>query len=192
MYALVFRHRTPHSRVNEWQKYPFIRREINDPWRSNSDSFILFIIRIKQSNSLHTCSRSIDSVIFELRFSYWCFYLNQPYMLTLWPNSLWRVCFCLSSETITNSCDTMLEDVMDDFHDLDQIKSRFEDWRNQHSESYNEAYIGLCLPKLFTPFVKLGLITWNPLQVRPTIKLDSLWTYLDAVSLSLEGFWKQK
>ena len=112
MYALVFGHRTPHSRVNEWQKYPFIRREINDPWRSNSDSFILFIIRIKQSNSLHTCSRSIDSVIFELRFSYWCFYLNQPYMLTLWPNSLWRVCFCLSSETITNSCDTMFEDVM--------------------------------------------------------------------------------
>ena len=59
----------------------------------------------------------------------------------------------------------MFEDVMDDFHDLDQIKSRFEDWRNKHSESYNEAYIGLCLPKLFTPFVKLGLITWNPLQV---------------------------
>ena len=149
-------------------KCPFIRREINDPWRSNSDSFILFIIRIKQSISLHTYSRSIDSVIFELHFSYWWFCLNQPYMLTLWPNSLWRVCFCLSSETITNSCDTMFEDVMDDFHDLDQIKSRFEDWRNQHSESYNEAYIGLCLPKLFTPFVKLGLITWNPLQVRQT------------------------
>ena len=55
---------------------------------------------------------------------------------------------------------------MDDFHELDQIKSRFEDWRTKHSESYNEAYIGLCLPKLFTPLVKLGLITWNPLQVR--------------------------
>ena len=60
----------------------------------------------------------------------------------------------------------MFDDVMDDFHDLDHIKSRFEDWRTKQSESYTEAYIGLCLPKLFTPFVKLGLITWNPLQVR--------------------------
>ena len=72
-------------------KCPFIRREINDPWLSNSDSIILFIIRIKQSSSLHTYSRSIDSVIFQLRFSNWSFCLNQPHMLILWPSSLWRV-----------------------------------------------------------------------------------------------------
>ena len=166
MYALLFGHRTPHSRVNEWQKWPFIRREINDPWYSNSNSSILFIIWIKRSNSLLTCLCSIDSLVFPLRFSYWCYNLIQPYIFMLCSYWLWRMWFYLSSETITNSCDTMFEDVMDDFHDLDQIKSRFEDWRNKHSESYNEAYIGLCLPKLFTPFVKLGLITWNPLQVR--------------------------
>ncbi len=72
------------------------------------------------------------------------------------------------AETISKSCDTLFEDVVDDFHDLHQIKSRFEEWRSEHSDSYNEAYIGLCLPKLLAPFVRLGLITWNPLQVTQT------------------------
>ena len=54
---------------------------------------------------------------------------------------------------------------MEDFHNLDAIKEHFEAWKTQQQESYEEAYIGLCLPKLFTPFVKLRLIDWNPLQV---------------------------
>ncbi len=59
----------------------------------------------------------------------------------------------------------MFEDALDDFYEVDLIKSRFEAWRNEQTESYDEAYIGLCLPKLFTPLVRLGLVTWNPLKV---------------------------
>ena len=60
---------------------------------------------------------------------------------------------------------TMFDSVVDDFHSLDLIKSRFEEWKFKHADSYQEAYIGLCLPKLFSPFVKLNLVTWNPLEV---------------------------
>lgn len=61
----------------------------------------------------------------------------------------------------------MFEDVVEDFHSLDYIKSHFEVWRRDYAECYREAFIGLCLPKLFNPLVRLQLITWNPLEVRP-------------------------
>lgn len=59
----------------------------------------------------------------------------------------------------------VFEDVVDDFHSLDCIKSHFEVWRRNYPDCYRDAYIGLCLPKLFNPLVRLQLITWNPLEV---------------------------
>uniref|UniRef100_A0A3Q3EH62 PAX3 and PAX7 binding protein 1 n=1 Tax=Kryptolebias marmoratus TaxID=37003 RepID=A0A3Q3EH62_KRYMA len=61
----------------------------------------------------------------------------------------------------------IFEDVVEDFHSLDCIKSRFEMWRREYPDCYRDAYIGLCLPKLFNPLVRLQLITWNPLQQEP-------------------------
>lgn len=55
--------------------------------------------------------------------------------------------------------------MVEDFHSLDFIKSHFEVWRRDFADSYRDAYIGLCLPKLFNPLVRLQLITWNPLEV---------------------------
>lgn len=59
----------------------------------------------------------------------------------------------------------VFEDVVEDFHSLDYIKSHFEVWRKEYANTYRDAYIGLCLPKLFNPLVRLQLITWNPLEV---------------------------
>lgn len=55
---------------------------------------------------------------------------------------------------------------MEDFHEFGQIKQHFEKWKFKQGESYEEAYIGLCLPKLFTPLIRLKLVHWNPLEVR--------------------------
>lgn len=70
----------------------------------------------------------------------------------------------------------MFEDVVEDFHSLDYIKSHFEVWRRSYGECYREAFIGLCLPKLFNPLVRLQLITWNPLEVRPEAPRTSFTT----------------
>ncbi len=74
-------------------------------------------------------------------------------------------CVCVIAERVITDSRTIFDDVMEDFQELGHIKRRFEDWKYDQSESYEEAYIGLCLPKLFTPFVKLRLIEWNPLEV---------------------------
>lgn len=69
-------------------------------------------------------------------------------------------------DRIIRECKKVFEDVVEDFHSLDCIKSHFEVWRRDYADCYRDAYIGLCLPKLFNPLVRLQLITWNPLQVR--------------------------
>ena len=70
-----------------------------------------------------------------------------------------------SIDRISTEAHRLFEDVESDFCELGAIKRHFERWRNEQGESYHEAYIALCLPKLFTPFVKLKLLDWNPLEV---------------------------
>ncbi|KAL6478020.1 hypothetical protein MHYP_G00138550 [Metynnis hypsauchen] len=55
-------------------------------------------------------------------------------------------------------------DVQEDFSNVKKILSRFDEWRVSFPESYNNAYIGLCLPKLLAPLIRHQLIAWNPLK----------------------------
>ncbi|XP_005158788.1 intron Large complex component GCFC2 isoform X1 [Danio rerio] len=55
-------------------------------------------------------------------------------------------------------------DVQNEFWDVKKILSRFDEWRVSFKDSYNNAYIGLCLPKLLAPLIRHQLIGWNPLQ----------------------------
>ena len=61
--------------------------------------------------------------------------------------------------------DKLFDDVVDEFASISMIKSYLEKWKFQFPQSYQQAYLSLCLPKLFLPFVKLQLLTWNPLEV---------------------------
>lgn len=80
-------------------------------------------------------------------------------------SSLTSCTFFSAADRIVKECKKVFEDVVEDFHSLDFIKSHFEVWRRDFADSYRDAYIGLCLPKLFNPLVRLQLITWNPLEV---------------------------
>ncbi|KAK7153185.1 hypothetical protein R3I93_011170 [Phoxinus phoxinus] len=55
-------------------------------------------------------------------------------------------------------------DVQTDFWDVKKVLSRFNEWRVSFQESYSNAYIALCLPKLLAPLIRHQLIGWNPLQ----------------------------
>ncbi|XP_030601621.1 PAX3- and PAX7-binding protein 1-like [Archocentrus centrarchus] len=74
--------------------------------------------------------------------------------------------FNMERDRIIRDSKKVFEDVVEDFHSLDCIKSHFEVWRKEYADSYRDAYIGLCLPKLFNPLVRLQLITWNPLEAQ--------------------------
>ncbi|XP_034534944.1 GC-rich sequence DNA-binding factor 2 [Notolabrus celidotus] len=58
----------------------------------------------------------------------------------------------------------VFSDVQDEFSNVKKILSRFEEWRGCYSESYHNAYISLCLPKLLNPIIRHQLLLWNPLK----------------------------
>lgn len=58
----------------------------------------------------------------------------------------------------------VFSDVQDDFCNVKKILSCFEEWRGCYSESYHNAYISLCLPKLLNPIIRHQLLAWNPLK----------------------------
>ncbi|XP_047218482.1 GC-rich sequence DNA-binding factor 2 isoform X2 [Girardinichthys multiradiatus] len=65
---------------------------------------------------------------------------------------------------IQSRSQAVFADVQDDFYDIKKILSRFEEWRRSYSESYHNAYISLCLPKLLNPIIRHQLLMWNPLK----------------------------
>ncbi|XP_041109440.1 intron Large complex component GCFC2-like [Polyodon spathula] len=58
----------------------------------------------------------------------------------------------------------IFNDVHEDFHNIKDILSKFDQWRGRFADSYYDAYIGLCLPKLLGPLIRYQLVDWNPLK----------------------------
>lgn len=67
-------------------------------------------------------------------------------------------------ENILCEANSIFEDVLDEFGTLDGVMYNFEAWKNEQKESYVDAYVPLCLPKIFGPFVRLEMMDWNPLE----------------------------
>jgi GC-rich sequence DNA-binding factor len=68
----------------------------------------------------------------------------------------------------------LLEDVVEDFSALPKVMKRFEAWKKFDIDSYKEAYVHLALPKVFSPLIRLNLISWNPLEVMYFVLLHIL------------------
>ncbi|XP_060043561.1 intron Large complex component GCFC2 isoform X3 [Erinaceus europaeus] len=58
----------------------------------------------------------------------------------------------------------IFEDVHDDFCKIQNVLLKFQQWREKFPDSYYEAFISLCIPKLLSPLIRVQLIDWNPLQ----------------------------
>ncbi|KAJ8269833.1 hypothetical protein COCON_G00124400 [Conger conger] len=71
---------------------------------------------------------------------------------------------CRRRDEILKEAENIFVDVHEDFSDVRNILSKFEEWRVLFPESYDNAYISLCLPKLLTPVIRHQLIGWNPLN----------------------------
>ncbi|XP_064413267.1 PAX3- and PAX7-binding protein 1 isoform X2 [Latimeria chalumnae] len=83
--------------------------------------------------------------------------------------------FNMEQDRILKESKKVFEDVLEDFYSIDCIKFRFEAWRKMYLTCYQDAYIGLCLSKLFNPLIRLQLITWNPLEVKCSDFENMMW-----------------
>jgi len=66
----------------------------------------------------------------------------------------------------------LLDDVLEEFASVDLVLKHMLEWKNKYLESYIEAYVNVCLPKLVGPFVRIEMLTWNPLEVKSTLSFN--------------------
>ncbi|XP_069831927.1 intron Large complex component GCFC2 isoform X2 [Dendropsophus ebraccatus] len=76
-------------------------------------------------------------------------------------------------------CKPIFEDVHEDFCQVKNILSKFDEWRERFPETYYDAYISLCIPKLLSPLVRVQIINWNPLQETEDLEQMSWYRDLD-------------
>uniref|UniRef100_A0A8D0HFE9 GC-rich sequence DNA-binding factor 2 n=1 Tax=Sphenodon punctatus TaxID=8508 RepID=A0A8D0HFE9_SPHPU len=67
-------------------------------------------------------------------------------------------------DDILHECKKIFEDVHKDYCSIRSVLLKFQQWRENFSGSYYDAYISLCLPKLLSPLIRIQLIDWNPLE----------------------------
>uniref|UniRef100_A0A8C8S957 GC-rich sequence DNA-binding factor 2 n=1 Tax=Pelusios castaneus TaxID=367368 RepID=A0A8C8S957_9SAUR len=81
--------------------------------------------------------------------------------------------FQKNKDDILQECKKICEDVHADFCNIRNILLKFQEWREKFPDSYYDAYISLCLPKLLSPLIRIQLIGWNPLE-QNLIDLDEM------------------
>ncbi|XP_023043729.2 GC-rich sequence DNA-binding factor 2 isoform X1 [Piliocolobus tephrosceles] len=69
----------------------------------------------------------------------------------------------------------VFEDVHDDFCNIQNILLKFQQWREKFPDSYYEAFVSLCIPKLLNPLIRVQLIDWNPLKLDSTGLKEMPW-----------------
>lgn len=82
-----------------------------------------------------------------------------------------------SADEIRNAQESLFDDVVEDFSEIEFVKDQFEKWKFTYRESYKEAYIGLCLPKLLNPLIRKELLLWNPLDVSTSFHFFACWRF---------------
>ena len=73
---------------------------------------------------------------------------------------------------ISNALSGIFEDTVEEYFDIDLILKHFDDWYKKYPESYENAYVGLSIPKLISPLIRIRLLEWNPLEVNFKIMLN--------------------
>ncbi|KAM7026526.1 intron Large complex component GCFC2 [Passerculus sandwichensis] len=72
--------------------------------------------------------------------------------------------FQKSKDNVLEDSRKIFEDVHADFCDIRKILLKFQEWKEKFPDSYCDAYISFCLPKLLNPLIRAHLISWNPLE----------------------------
>lgn len=55
-------------------------------------------------------------------------------------------------DTVQGETQTLFDDVSEEFYKLDEILERFGNWKTKDLDSYKEAFVSLCLPKVVILF----------------------------------------
>ncbi|KAK4423605.1 Transcriptional repressor ILP1 [Sesamum alatum] len=60
--------------------------------------------------------------------------------------------------------DKIFSDAAEDFSQFSIVVEKFERWKKDYASSYRDAYMSLSIPAIFSPYVRLELLKWDPLH----------------------------
>ncbi|KAI6242430.1 T-SNARE coiled-coil-like proteiny domain-containing protein [Aphelenchoides fujianensis] len=80
-----------------------------------------------------------------------------------------------STAKILERAATIFEDTANEYCDVGLIVRRFVDWQQTDPQSFADAFIAECLPKILGPFVRIDLLDWNPLLPKKGELSSMLW-----------------
>ncbi|RID68186.1 hypothetical protein BRARA_C00361 [Brassica rapa] len=67
-------------------------------------------------------------------------------------------------DKILQCADKVFSDASEEYSQLSRVKTRFEKWKRDYSSTYRDAYMSLTVPSIFSPYVRLELLKWDPLH----------------------------
>ncbi len=58
---------------------------------------------------------------------------------------------------------TVFADAEEDYSSVPALKARLEAWRARYPAAFRDAYMTVSSPAVFSPFVRLELLGWDPI-----------------------------
>ncbi|KAF3431785.1 hypothetical protein FNV43_RR26521 [Rhamnella rubrinervis] len=65
---------------------------------------------------------------------------------------------------LLQTADQIFSDAAEEYSQLSVVKERFEEWKRDYLSTYCDAYMSLSVPSIFSPYVRLELLKWDPLH----------------------------
>ncbi|XP_077220232.1 GC-rich sequence DNA-binding factor-like protein [Tasmannia lanceolata] len=66
-------------------------------------------------------------------------------------------------DELLQTAEQVFGDADDEYSKLSTVKERMEKWKKYYLSSYRDAYMSLSAPSIFSPYVRLELLKWDPL-----------------------------
>ncbi|RLN20170.1 hypothetical protein BBJ28_00026704 [Nothophytophthora sp. Chile5] len=70
----------------------------------------------------------------------------------------------------TGEDEDLFADAIDEINSLDRVYGRFQEWKAKFPEVYKNSYCELAEEKLYAPYVRAELLSWDPLGVAGTLQ----------------------
>lgn len=82
-----------------------------------------------------------------------------------------------NKDMLLQTAEQIFSDAADEYSQLSAVMERFESWKKDYPASYQDAYMSLSIPSIFSPYVRLELLKWDPLH-KDTDFIDMKWHLL--------------
>eukprot|EP00116_Pleurobrachia_bachei_P004102 sb/3464364/ len=83
---------------------------------------------------------------------------------------------------LTEEGSQLMSDVREEFCSSRAVREMFVKWKKEQPESYKDAYISQCVPRVMTPLINLEMAGWNPLLENSASFEEFPW-FLDLVGV---------